>query len=82
MGLQKKKTIMSSTTETSGHMNGTCLEGNQQHPASPKIGTQNGGDKFSSNNHAEATDDVKATQQHIKNLETDLRHARDALSGL
>ena len=32
-------------------------------------------------NGGEATDDVKATQQHIKNLETELKHARDALSG-
>ncbi len=35
------------------------------------------GEKF----NGEATDDVKATQQHIKNLETELKHAREALSG-
>lgn len=31
--------------------------------------------------NGEATDDVKATQQHIKNLETELKNAREALSG-
>lgn len=39
------------------------------------------GEKFNGTG-GEATDDVKATQQHIKNLETELKHAREALSGL
>lgn len=39
------------------------------------------GEKFNGTS-GEATDDVKATQQHIKNLETELKHAREALSGL
>ncbi|KAI9565476.1 hypothetical protein GHT06_009268 [Daphnia sinensis] len=39
------------------------------------------GEKFNGTS-GEATDDVKATQQHIKNLETELKHAREALSAL
>lgn len=39
------------------------------------------GEKFNGTS-GEATDDVKATQQHIKNLETELKHAREALSGI
>lgn len=35
-----------------------------------------------SHDHVEATDDVKASQQHIRNLETELKHAHEALAGL
>ena len=33
------------------------------------------------NGASEATDDVKATRQHIKNIEAELSHSRDAVSG-
>lgn len=54
-------------------MSSTIINGDRTTPPPPpKSNGVNG----------EATDDAKATQQqHIKNLETELKHAREALAG-
>jgi len=79
---------MSTSTMTSTHLNGTCLDDS----SSPKSATKNGrgggggggeggGGVGGIGHQVEATDDVKVSQQHINSLETDLRHAHEALSG-
>ena len=78
-----------SASSTSTHVNGTtCLDSSE---TSSKNGAKNNNNSSSSSGHSdphdkftnngEATDDLKATQQQIKNLEMELKHARDALSG-
>lgn len=67
---------MSSLTSSS-HVNGSCLVANE---VAKNVTSAETIDKFATN--GEATDDVKATQQQIKKLEVELKHARDALSGI
>ena len=60
-----------SLSSSSSHLNGTGAGGTP-------LNGKNNNNKFTS---GEATDDLKATQQQIGKLETELKHARDALSG-
>lgn len=66
----------------SSHSNGVCTD-DRTSSASKNISNgdnSNGG----GGGHAvnEATDDVKASQQHIRNLEMELKHAHEALAGI
>ena len=79
---------MSTSTMTSTHLNGTCLDDTTSPKSVTKNGAGSGGEGGGAGeggggigHQVEATDDVKVSQQHINSLETDLRHAHEALSG-
>lgn len=61
------------------HSNGVCTDGRTSPAAGKSV---NNGDSSNGGGHVgEATDDVKASQQHIRNLEAELKHAHEALAG-
>lgn len=60
--------------ENSGKTLPVADNGDAPAPLITGLNPSNGGDH-------EATDDVKATQQQMRNLEMELKHAHEALSG-